>query len=98
MKIPKLIIIVFLLGLSWSIPTAAFQGDEQAPEMIVKDIDAKKALTIANQWRWTRKEITSYVNTREVVFKFPNGNITKILLPENEIMVAVAPYIKNTHG
>ncbi len=71
MKIPKLIIIVFLLGLSWSIPTAAFQGDEQTPEMIVKDIDAKKALTIANQWRWTRKEITSYVNNREVVFKFP---------------------------
>ena len=97
MKILKLIIVVFLLGLSWSIPTEAFQSDEKTPEMIVKDIDAKKALTIANQWRWSQKEITSYINTWEVIFKFPNGKITKILLPENEIMVAVAPYINNTH-
>jgi len=97
MKILNIVIVILLLGLSLPIPTVAFQSNEQTSDMILKGIDARKALTIANQWRWTQKEITSYVNTRNVVFKFPNGNITKIPLPKDEIMVAVAPYIKNTH-
>jgi len=97
MKNLKLIIIGFVLWLSFPFSTIAVQDKIKLPEAELKDVDAKTALKIANQWRWTRKEIKSYINTKEVVFKFPNGNIAKIPLPEKEIMVAVAPYIKNTH-
>lgn len=68
MKTLKPIITVFLFGLIFLILTYAIQDNGQNPERIVKGIDAKKALTIANEWKWTQKEIISYVNTREVVF------------------------------
>lgn len=97
MKIPKMIVIIFLFSISFQIPTMANQGYDKSTEAVLKGVDAKTALKIANQWKWTKKEIKSYVNTREVVFKFPDGKIRKILLPDNEIMVAVAPYIQNTH-
>lgn len=97
MKIPKMIVIIFLFSISFQIPTMANQGNDKSTEAVLKGVDAKTALKIANQWKWTKKEIKSYVNTREVVFKFPDGKIIKIPLPDNEIMVAVAPYIKNTH-
>ncbi len=97
MKIPKMIFIVFLLAISSQLSTMANQGYDKSTKAVLKGVDAKTALKIANQWKWTKKEIKSYVNTREVVFKFPDGKIKKIPLPDNEIMVAVAPYIKNTH-
>ena len=97
MKIPKMIVIIFLFSISFQIPTMANQGYDKSTEAVLKGVDAKTALKIANQWKWTKKEIKSYVNTREVVFKFPDGKTRKIPLPDNEIMVAVAPYIKNTH-
>ena len=55
------------------------------------------ALAIANQWRWTKKEIKSYVDSREVVFKFPDGRVKKVPLPKNKMIVAIAPYIRRTH-
>ena len=95
MKIATLFIIV--LGLIWLGPSKPIEAADQAPVNMVQGIDAKQALKIANQWRWTHKDITSYIDTREVVFKFPDGNITEIPLPKDEVMIAVAPYIKNTH-
>ncbi len=97
MKLSKTFLIILFLGLSWSIQTVAFQEDQQTPAYIVNATDAKKALMNANQWRWTRKDITSYITTSEVVFKSPDGSIRKIPLPANEVMIAVAPYIQNTH-
>ena len=97
MKIPKMIVIIFLFSISFQISTMANQGYDKSTEAVLKGVDAKTALKIANQWKWTKKEIKSYVNTREVVFKFPDGKIIKIPLPDNEIVVAIAPYIKNTH-
>ena len=97
MKILKLIVIVILFSVGFQFPTMANQGFDKSTEAVLKGADAKTALKIANQWRWSRKDIKSYINTREVVFKFPNGKTTKILLPENEAMIAVAPYLNQTH-
>ncbi len=37
------------------------------------------------------------MNSQEVVFQFPGGEVKKIQLPEEKMMVAVAPYKEKTH-
>ncbi len=97
MKILKLIVIVILFSVGFQFPTMANQGLDRSTQAILKGVDAKTALKIANQWRWSRNDIKSYIDTRDVVFKFPNGKITKVTLPENEVMIAIAPYLNRTH-
>ena len=97
MKIFRSVIFVFLIGAWLPITVVTFANQEVPDQSLLKGLDARKALKIANQWRWTKKEIKSYIDTREIVFKFPDGESTRIPLPENEVMVAVAPYIKKTH-
>jgi len=64
----------------------------------LKNVDAVQAIAIANDWNYSKKEITSYVTPREVVFKSSNDKvIKKIPLPEDKMLVAVAPYINQTH-
>ena len=60
-------------------------------------IDAYQAMAIANQWRWSQRDVKSYVTPREVVFKFSDGRVKSIPLPEEKMLVAVAPYIDRTH-
>ena len=96
MKILILPIVLFL-WLSSVFPIYAQQGGENSVEAVLENIDAAQALAIANQWKWSNREIKSYVTPREVVFKFSNGKVVKIALPEDKIMVAVAPYINRTH-
>jgi hypothetical protein len=82
-----------LLGLSMLFLACGPQGDEKALEKV----DAVQAVAIANDWNWSKKEIKSYVNTREVVFEFPQGKEKRISLPPDKMLVAVAPYINRTH-
>jgi hypothetical protein len=63
----------------------------------LKNVDAIQAMEIANEWKWTQSKIKSYVTTREVVFGFSDGRSKKIPLPEEKMLVAVAPYISRTH-
>ncbi len=88
---------ILLLGISLILPTSALQDDEKSAEATLNNVDAIQAMAIANQWKWFKKEIKSYVTPREVVFKFSNGKVKRILLPEEKMVVAVAPYIKRTH-
>jgi len=86
---------VFLLGVG-----LLFFGSDllaEKNEALLKNVDAIQAMQIANRWKWTQKEIKSHVTTREVVFKFPNGKIEKIPLPQDKMLVAIAPYIYQTH-
>ena len=88
---------VLLLGTNSLFPACALQGDEKSAEATVNNVDAIQAMAIANQWKWSKKGIKSYVTPREVVFKFSNGKVKRISLPEEKMVVAVAPYIKQTH-
>jgi len=88
---------ILLLGISSLSPTCALQGDEKSAEATLNNVDAIQAMAIANQWKWFKKEIKSYVTPREVVFEFSNGKVRRIPLPEEKMVVAVAPYIKRTH-
>ena len=84
-------------ALSLLIVTSACQPDKNSPEAVLKNVDAVQAMAIANQWKWSRNEIKSYVNAREIVFELPKGKVIKIPLPEDKMLVAVAPYINQTH-
>ena len=85
------------LGLSLLFAASGCQPDKNSPEAILKNVDAIQAIAIANEWNWTKKEIKSYVTTREVVFELSESKVIKIPLPEEKMLVAVAPYINRTH-
>ena len=86
---------ILLLGLGSLFTACGLLADEN--EAALENVDAMKAMEIANQWKWSKKEIKSHVTTREVVFEFPKGRVKKIPLPEEKMLVAVAPYVNQTH-
>lgn len=88
---------LILLGLSLLFPVPRIQGAEQSDLAALDNIDAVQAMAIANQWKWTNKEVTSYVTPRGVIFVFPDRKVKGIRLPADKMVVAVAPYIKRTH-
>jgi Ni,Fe-hydrogenase I large subunit len=95
----KFIVVSFILflGISWLFPACTLQSDEKSDEARLNNADAVQAMTIANEWKWSKKEIKSFVTSREVVFKFSKDKVKRIPLPEEKMLVAVAPYIKQTH-
>jgi hypothetical protein len=54
-------------------------------------------MAIANQWKWSQKDVKTSVTAREVVFQFSDGTVKKVPLPQEKMLVAVAPYIRRTH-
>jgi hypothetical protein len=95
----KYLIICLILILA-AIP--AFQADaaqdsKNPADIDFENIDAVEAMAIANAWKWSHKDIKSSVTAREVVFKFSDGKQQRIALPQEKMLVAVAPYIGQTH-
>jgi hypothetical protein len=86
-----------LLWLSLLFAMSGCQPDKNSPKVILENVDAIQAMAIANEWNWSKKEIKSYVTTRDVVFKLSKSKIKKIPLSEEKLLVAVAPYINRTH-
>ena len=86
-----------LLGLSLLFAASGCQPDKNSPEAVLKNVDAFQAIAIANEWKWSEKEIKSYVTAREIVFELSKSKVIRIPLPEEKMMVAVAPYINRTH-
>ena len=86
-----------LFGLSFLFAASACQLDKNSPKAILKNVDAVQAMAIANEWKWFKKEIKSHVTTRDVVFELSENSVKKIPLPEDKMLVAVAPYINRTH-
>lgn len=56
----------------------------------------QQALAKANQWR-NAGGIQSFVTTEAVVFKFPVGEQKSVPLPAKQMVVAIAPYVNQTH-
>jgi len=63
----------------------------------LENANAMEAVAIANEWKWSHKDVKTSVTTREVVFEFPDKSVKKIPLPQEKMLVAVAPYIRRTH-
>ena len=77
--------------------THASQDSKKPADIDFEKIDAVEAMAIANDWKWSRKDVKSSVTAREVVFKFSDGTVKKVPLPEEKMLVAVAPYVRKTH-
>ena len=88
-------IIVFGTGSLYSVH--AFQDNEKSADIDLEKIDAVEAMAVANDWKWSRKDVKSSVTAREVIFEFSDGKVKKIALPQDKMLVAVAPYIQRTH-
>ena len=67
------IFLSLFLGLNLLFAAFGCQPDKNSPEAILKNVDAFQAMAIANEWKWSKKEIKSYVNPREV------GNSRKLI-------------------
>ena len=63
----------------------------------LENVNALEAVAIANEWKWSHKDVTTSVTAREVIFKFPDKTVKRIPLPQEKMLVAVAPYIRRTH-
>jgi hypothetical protein len=92
-----IISLIFLFGLNSPFAVFASRNNEKTDDTVLENIDAVQAIAIANQWKWSKKQVKSYVNSREVVFKFQGGRVKKFPLPKDKMMIAVAPYIRRTH-
>lgn len=94
----KILSFILFLGISCLFPAYTTQSNDKSDEARLNNVDAVQAIAIANEWNYSKKEITSYVTPREVVFKSSDDQvIKKIPLPEDKMLVAVAPYINRTH-
>ena len=63
----------------------------------LENANAMEAVAIANEWKWSHKDFKTSVTAREVVFEFPDKTVKRIPLPQEKMLVAVAPYIRQTH-
>ena len=96
MKILPLILLM-ALAIVTAFPIAAHSGDAAKTSAMLDNLDGAQALALANEWRWSQPDVVSHITTREVVFKFPSGAVKRVELPSDQVMVAVAPYISQTH-
>jgi hypothetical protein len=60
-------------------------------------VDAFEALKIGNEWREKNYAVRSSVDSEAVRFIFPDKKTISIPLPEDRMVVAIAPYINRTH-
>ena len=95
----KIYIIVFttllllLSACSVTSPDSSYDNDLK----LISSLSLKEAISTANDWKLSKPEITSYINSDEFIVKFPDGREVKKSLPDNEMYVAIAPYLNNTH-
>jgi hypoxanthine-guanine phosphoribosyltransferase len=89
--------LILILGASFTFQAYAVEDIKKPADIDFEKIDAVEAMAIANEWKWSQKDVKSFVNAREVVFKFSDGKEQKIPLPQEKMLVAVAPYLRKTH-
>ena len=63
---------------------------------LLKGVSPQQALKLANTWR-AQGGLQSYVTPEAVHFTFPDGQKKAVALPEDQMVVAIAPYITRTH-
>lgn len=78
-----------------SAPAASSQDQQLVNEL--KGKNGKQAMALANQWRQKNFDVTSFVTPDEVRFIFKDGTKINIPLPQDHMVVSIAPYVQNTH-
>lgn len=73
------------------------RADSKSLMAELQGVDAVQAVAIADRWNRTHPDVTVYADAHAVVFKFPDGQVKKIPLPADKMLVALAPYVQKTH-
>ena len=89
--------LILIFGTISAFQANASQDSKKPADIDFEKIDAVEAMAIANEWKWSQKDVKSFVTAREVVFQLSDGKEKKIPLPEEKMLVAVAPYGRRTH-
>jgi hypothetical protein len=61
----------------------------------LEGLDAHEAVALANAWKGS--DVTSFATPAAVHFAFPGGAEVQIAMPEDVMLVSVAPYLTRTH-
>jgi len=100
----KIIVLSLILSvLSFSIayssenPTFINKNNYKQLKEKLKGIDGKTAVAIANKWHRDKIDVVTFVTPDKVNFKFKDGETISIPLPDDVMMVSIAPYINKTH-
>jgi hypothetical protein len=96
MKKYLLVGLLLLIGAWWPWIPELKAASPPDPAILAKT-DARQALALANEWKWSQPAVKSFITPREIVFQFPDGAEKKVPLPQDKMMVAVAPYLQQTH-
>ncbi len=78
-----------------SASAVSMQDQELVNEL--KGKSAKQAMEIAYQWKQMNIDVVSYVTPDVVHFKFKDGAVVEVPLPDDQMVVSIAPYINSTH-
>jgi hypothetical protein len=76
---------------------ASHMGATEPSINAIDGLDAEEALAIANRWHEAGSDVVSFVDQRNIYFMFNNGEEAVVPLPENSMVVAIAPYLTYTH-
>jgi hypothetical protein len=77
-------------------PTSIKSNEQQLKDTLT-GIDGKTAVAIANKWHGDKIDVVTFVTPEKVIFKFKDGQIISVPLPDDVMMVSIAPYINKTH-
>lgn len=78
-----------------SAPAVSVQDQQLMDEL--KGKNGKQAMALANAWRQKNLDVTTFVTPDAVQFKFKDGKSVSVPLPDDQMVVSIAPYIHNTH-
>jgi hypothetical protein len=93
LKISSIIIILS----AWLILSVCQNSTFKASADLLIGIDSVKAMGIANDWHAKGSTVKSFVTPDSVAFTFPDGKRVIIPLSEDRMVVAIAPFINETH-
>ena len=79
-------------------PTPVHSASPRIGPELLEGLIAREALAMANKWGTATPEVQSFVDTEAVKVTFKkSGKTVEIPLPEEQLVVAFAPYISKTH-
>ena len=80
-------------------PSSSTPSSAVPSAALLEGLGAEAAMNLANAWGMNNDEnrVTTWTTSRELHFEFPDGTRTIIPMPDDRMLVSVAPYIMKTH-
>ena len=94
----RFLAVLLLLGSTLSGVFAQTNGEQPSPGQLV-GLTPEATLSLANSWGMKSDEnrVTIWTSSRAINFKFADGEKTVVAMPDDRMVVSLAPYIMKTH-